>query len=985
MLDLGLRAPPTAELSNLASRERVWIVDDSRLESEHLRRLLAPHYEVEVFSEGATALEQLQQRLVPDVIVLDWEMPGLSGPEVCRFLRERWDGLALPILMLTSHARHEDISAGLDAGANDFVSKPFNETELLARMRTLMLIGRVARERSEHLRAAEHSQAWLTAVLGSIGDGVIATDTEGRMTFLNPVAQEITGWSEADAVGQPIEVAFTIVDDQERAVKSPVRSALAEGKTAKLAGRTVLLRKNGSELMIDDSASPIRDVAGVIRGAVLVFRDVTEKDLLERERAQRTRELELASAVGRTLASTLPLRTQLQRCVEFMVTQVDAAFVRIWTVDAGGDTLVLQASAGMYTHLDGDEARVALGTQLIGRIAAQKLAHVSNDLAHDPELRDPQWAASEGLRAFAGFPILVGDHVIGVLALYSRQAISAETTSSLSSLADELALGIERSNLDAERERLFSETEKARLESDAHRAQLAALFAEAPVAMAILRGPEHVIDLVNPSAALMWGRPAHEVLGQKLLSVLPEAAERGMAALLDGVLASGRPFVGSEVPVKLGAIDDPAALDAYVDFVYQPMRDAAGSIHSVLCIGTDVTDSVLARRSVEELAAALREREERLRLAIEAGNAGTWELNLATHVLDSDVLVKRLFGLGGDDELTLAVALGRMIDGDGARVAAAIAAALRGVDEGRFNEQYRVVNGAGQTRWVDSRGHALFDPRGQPTRFLGTLVDITDRKNAESLRDALLEASERQRDFEQYLVGIVSHDLRSPMQAIIMGSQVLLGRDSLDERTTKTLVRIKNSADRATRLIRDVLDFTQARLGGGFKLQKRPMNLHELAREAIEEIQLNHPERELRLRLRGDPEGNWDQDRLSQILPNLVTNALKYSTAETPVTVSVHDDPDDAAAIELAVHNFGAAIDPQLLPTLFLPMRRAVPGSDSRERSVGLGLYIVDHIAQAHGGRILVSSTAAEGTTFRVRLPRLAPAGPAAPIVDPPR
>lgn len=966
------------------TRERVWIVDDSALQSEHLRGVLAVDYEVETFSDGATLLEQLQQRATPDVIVLDWEMPGLSGVEVCRFLRERWDGLALPILMLTSHSRPEDITAGIDAGANDFVAKPFNEAELRSRMRTLMLIGRMNRERAQHLGAAEDSRSWLEAILGSIADGVIATDLDGHVMFMNAVAQRLTGWSEADAVGQPIELPFAIRDDQERPVVSPVRLALAQDTTVKLPGRTVLARKNGAALMIDDSASPIHDAAGAITGAVLVFRDITDKAQLERERAQRTRELELTSAVGRILASVMPLAMQLQRCVEIIVTQVDAALARIWTVAPGGRILELRASAGIDTNLVGVRARVPFGTLEVGRIAAEKRMHVTNDIACDAELGDHEWASQEGLRAFAGFPILVDDNVIGVLALFSRQALSATTIGSLVSLADELALGIERSNLDSEREQLLLATEAARIESDAHRAQLAALFAEAPVAIAILRGPEHVIDLVNPSAALMWGRPAEEVLGGKLSTVLPEAIERGMETLLDGVFASGVPFVGSEVPVKLGPVGDPAALDAYVDFVYQPMRSPDGTIHSILCIGTDVTDSVLARRSVEEMAAALREREERLRLAVEASSAGTWEVDLDTRVIAGDALVRSLFGLRGDDELTVAAVLERMIGGDDAHVAAAMEAALRGDDQGRFAAQYRIVEG-GQLRWIDSRGVVLFDGAGAPTRFLGTVVDITDRKNAESLREALLEASERQRDFEQYLVAIVSHDLRSPMQAIMMGAQLLLGRDTLDERATKTLVRIKNSADRATRLIRDVLDFTQARLGGGFKLQKRPTNLHELARETVEEIQLQQPDRELRLELEGDPSGDWDRDRLSQIVLNLVSNAVKYSSPESPVTVSLRDDGAD---VELAVHNFGPAIDPQLLPLLFLPMRRANgsgSGSDARERSVGLGLYIVDHIAQAHGGRILVSSTDADGTRFRVRLPRLVPPGHSAVNVDPPR
>jgi signal transduction histidine kinase len=121
----------------------------------------------------------------------------------------------------------------------------------------------------------------------------------------------------------------------------------------------------------------------------------------------------------------------------------------------------------------------------------------------------------------------------------------------------------------------------------------------------------------------------------------------------------------------------------------------------------------------------------------------------------------------------------------------------------------------------------------------------------------------------------------------------------------------------------------------------------------------------------GDAHGEWDADRIAQALTNLVSNALNYGTASGAVTVHTIGEPD---CVTLTVHNTGVPIALALLPVLFEPLRRGTAQVDKAGRSVGLGLYIVKHIVDAHGGTISVQSSAAEGTTFSLQLPRRAPA-----------
>ena len=262
-------------------------------------------------------------------------------------------------------------------------------------------------------------------------------------------------------------------------------------------------------------------------------------------------------------------------------------------------------------------------------------------------------------------------------------------------------------------------------------------------------------------------------------------------------------------------------------------------------------------------------------------------------------------------------------------------------------------------RWLAAHGSAFFAPDGTPTRFIGTVFDITDRKlYADELR--------RQAEFEQQLIGIVSHDLRNPIGAILMATQVLEARGTLDEAQAQVVRRIRSSGERASRLVRDLLDFTQARLGGGIPIDPTDTDLARPARQIVEEVQASNPDRDVSLEIQGDCRACLDTDRMAQVLTNLLGNALQYSPPGTPVQLRV-------AALDghlrLHVHNQGPPyIGAELAARLFEPLRRGTAGG--RTGSVGLGLYIVKSIITAHSGTIEVDSREGAGTTFTVTLPR---------------
>jgi phosphoserine phosphatase RsbU/P len=222
--------------------------------------------------------------------------------------------------------------------------------------------------------------------------------------------------------------------------------------------------------------------------------------------------------------------------------------------------------------------------------------------------------------------------------------------------------------------------------------------------------------------------------------------------------------------------------------------------------------------------------------------------------------------------------------------------------------------------------------------------------------------------FRERLMGIVGHDLRTPLQAIIMASALLLRDDSLGERPRVLARRVANSAARMKDIIEQLLDFTRSRLGGGMPLTTQRIELTAVCRRVIEELELVHPNRSIVLASAAPIQGEWDSDRLVQAVSNVVGNALQHGDDAAAVRVSLSAENGEAT---IAVHNEGVPIPASLLPRLFDPFRRGTSDSDapSHDAGLGLGLFIAQQIIRAHKGTIAVSSSAEAGTIVSIRLP----------------
>jgi signal transduction histidine kinase len=252
------------------------------------------------------------------------------------------------------------------------------------------------------------------------------------------------------------------------------------------------------------------------------------------------------------------------------------------------------------------------------------------------------------------------------------------------------------------------------------------------------------------------------------------------------------------------------------------------------------------------------------------------------------------------------------------------------------------------------------------------LADLTRFNESidQSLTRALRSYTMRIDRSRQMFLAILGHDLRNPLQSIGLNAHALARTSGLDGESEQMAQQIAASTTAMLRMINDLLDFTRAGLSAQMPLSPAAMDLQRLCQEVVAEMRCSHPGRTLHLEFHGDASGQWDAQRLRQVISNLVGNALQHGDARAPVEIVLSGE---AAAVRLEVRNRGTPIPPDALATIFDPLVRIASAQAQKHRqpgSIGLGLYIAREVVAAHGGSITVSSSSQHGTIFTVRLPR---------------
>ena len=283
-----------------------------------------------------------------------------------------------------------------------------------------------------------------------------------------------------------------------------------------------------------------------------------------------------------------------------------------------------------------------------------------------------------------------------------------------------------------------------------------------------------------------------------------------------------------------------------------------------------------------------------------------------------------------------------------------------GFTVGHMVAEFRALRASVTRLWLAERAEWAHTDLTDLIRF-NEAIDQAIAESVSRFSQAVAQTQER-------FLAILGHDLRTPLGAIITATRFMLDAGGLEEPHRTLVARASSSARRMNQMVLDLVEFTRTRLDDAIPVVRAEMNARRLVHDVVQEIAASYPDSIVQVETSGDLSGAWDADRLTQALTTLVGNAVQHGASGKPIRVSAHGLADE---ITLSVHNEGTPIPAEQQAAIFQGGQRADARSAAADRRhQGLGLYIVERIVAAHGGTVSLRSTAAEGTTFTIRLPR---------------
>jgi len=489
------------------------------------------------------------------------------------------------------------------------------------------------------------------------------------------------------------------------------------------------------------------------------------------------------------------------------------------------------------------------------------------------------------------------------------------------------------------------------------------LFDQAPTFLALLRGPDHVIELANPGYLALTGH--RHVVGRTVADALPEAVAQGYLALLDEVYRTGKPYSASGSRYVYQMSPEGPTEERYLDFVYQPITARDGSIVGILVQGVDVTS-----RAVADQALALNRA--RLDYATRLSRVGFWYCDLPFDKLEWDDRVKEHFFFAPTDRITIEDFYARIHEEDRTPTRNAIEASIR--NRTRYDIDYRTVHPTtGEVKWIRALGGTDYAADGTPMHFDGVTVDVSAEK-LDQQRLALLNRQLREQDRRKdEFIATLSHELRNPLAPIRAAAAVIASPQVTPAQLKRAQLIVERQVTHMALLLDDLLDIARI-TQGKLQLKKQTLSLTSVIDSAVEAVRptFDGKGQHLGLSLPTEPVLlDADHLRLSQILSNLLMNAAKYSDPGSHIELActIH-----ANSVSLSVKDNGIGLAPDSIAGIF-EMFSQIDGVVGRsDGGLGIGLALVKGLTELHGGTIEARSGGlGHGSEFVVCLPLVAP------------
>ncbi|NTU78310.1 MAG: PAS domain S-box protein [Chloroflexales bacterium] len=755
------------------------------------------------------------------------------------------------------------------------------------------------------------SKAKLDAALASMTDAVFISNAEGQFVEFNDAFATFHKFRSKDECATSFAAYPDLLDVfMDTGELAPVDMWAVPRALRGELGTNVeyaLRRKDtGEHWVASYSFAPIRDAARAIVGSVVVGRDITARK--QAENALRQSEAKFATAFTSSPAALLITRLSDGRYLE-----MNAAYSAM--VGYARDELLGHVTAEFDVYIDAGE-RQALVDQLLAngsiREFETRLRHRSGAIRH----------------VIADQEVITFNNEVCILSHF----------------------------LDI--------TERKRLEEALHTAsqRFQAMLASLYGGILVLRG-DHRVEFANQAFCDLFdlAEGPEDLLNLHASAILQRIAGVYVAspaalARIHEILANGQPVRNEEIAIAGGR----TYLRDFIPIVID------GQQYGRVWHHLDITDRVRAEQ-------ALRESEEQYRSFVELNPQVPWTADPQGNIIDFNARWLTLTGLTREEALGGGWAQAPHPDDRPAMAAAWTHSVRTGAT---YDIEHRIRLADGTYRWMRSRADARRDAAGQVVRWYGTTEDIHDRKQAEAALRAAMEreqalrvAAETASRLKDEFLATVSHELRTPLTAFLGYAQLLQRRQRDTAYVASTVEKMVRSAQAQAQLIEDLLDVSRI-VSGRLRLELAPLELIPVVRAALDTVRPTLAAKGLQLQLTLDPATGavlGDANRLQQVVWNLLANAAKFTPPGGTIQVRLAQDGRDAV---LTVSDSGQGIRPDFLPFVFERFRQEDSSTQRVHGGLGLGLAIVRHLVELHGGTVqAMSAGVSQGATFTVRLP----------------
>ncbi len=858
----------------------------------------------------------------------------------------------------------------------------------------------------------ESEERFRTTLYG-IGDGVITTDTEGKVMLMNPVAEQLTGWSQPEAEGKTLEEVFTIINENTRKqVEIPVRRVLREGHVVGLANHTLLIAKDGTERPIADSGAPIRNQQGEIVGVVLVFRDQTEER--EAENALRESEERYTAFVNADIDMVFVKDDQFRyvmandsmarffgKSKEELLNKTDGELADVNTVYPcqSSDRKALEAKAPFTIEEQlGDRIYETTKFPLLLKGNRQGIGGIMHDITHrkkaDEKIRQQNTRLNAIIEAMPDL-IFISDHKGNYIEFFnpkSKGLLYPEENLIGSNVRDVFdaptaKLHIRKINECLKHKKLTSyeysgenngvttfyearivyleedrvlrfvrdiTDRKKDLETIQQEKQLLRTLIDNLPATIYVKDIEGRKIIANRADLEIVGRETEaEVLGKTDIETFnDEIGHRGYADDMK-VIKTGRAVINREE-----VFQDQVGAQRWLLTSKIPLLDPVGKVTGLVGIGRDITEQKKSTETIHKLSKGIEQNPSSIVItdingAIEYVNPKFTEITgySADEAIGQN---PRIVKSGNTPDEVYQQMWKVLISGE--------------VWRGEF--QNRKKNGELYWEWAIIT--SIRNEQGTITNYIALKEDISLRKQMEAELIVAKEKAEESDRLKSAFLANMSHEIRTPLNGIIGFSELLIDSDFEFDQKQEFIGHIISNGNNLLTIISDILDISKIE-SGEISIRKSQIKVRKFLDETRALNIRKVEEKQLRFNLVclipetvPDVFVLADKDRLLQIFNNLISNALKF-TSEGYIQLGCRLIGSD---VEFHVKDSGIGIPPEFHDKVFDRFRQVETSHTRKFGGNGLGLAITKNLVELMGGKIWIESEPGKGSTFFFTLPR---------------